>query len=67
MPSQNILMYLELIQNTQGTNDKKAILKDWYDSNKQQCIEVMNFLYNPNIVTNMSTKKIRKQSKFHPN
>lgn len=63
MPSQNILKYLELIQNTQGTNDKKAILKDWYNSNKQQCIEVMNFLYNPNIVANMSTKKIRKEFK----
>lgn len=60
MPSQNILMYLELIQKTQGTNDKKAILKEWYDTNSSQCIKVLNFLYNPNIVTNMSTKKIRK-------
>ncbi len=60
MPSQNILMYLELIQNTQGTNDKKAILKEWYDIDSSQCIKVMNFLYNPNITTNMSTKKIRK-------
>ena len=60
MPSQNILMYLELIQKTQGTNDKKAILKEWYNINSSQCISVMNFLYNPNIVTNMSTKKIKK-------
>ena len=55
-----ILDYLEAIKNTQGTNEKKNILQDWYNNNKQQCIRVMNFLYNPNIVTNMSTKKIRK-------
>lgn len=55
-----ILDYLEDIKNTQGTNEKKNILQDWYNNNKQQCIRVMNFLYNPNIVTNMSTKKIRK-------
>ncbi|WGH50198.1 putative ATP dependent DNA ligase domain protein [Fusobacterium phage vB_FnuS_FNU2] len=60
MPSQNILMYLELIQKTQGTNDKKALLQEWYDIDSSQCIKVMNFLYNPNIVTNMSTKKIKK-------
>lgn len=60
MSNELILDYLEDIKNTQGTNEKKNILQDWYNSNKQQCIRVMNFLYNPNIVTNMSTKKIRK-------
>ena len=60
MNNELILDYLEDIKNTQGTNEKKNILQDWYNSNKQQCIRVMNFLYNPNIVTNMSTKKIRK-------
>lgn len=60
MSNELILDYLEDIKNTQGTNEKKNILQDWYNSNKQQCIRVMNFLYNPNIVTNMSTKKIQK-------
>lgn len=60
MSNELILDYLENIKNTQGTNEKKNILQDWYNSNKQQCIRVMNFLYNPNIVTNMSTKKIKK-------
>lgn len=60
MSNKFILDYLGDIKNTQGTNEKKNILQDWYNSNKQQCIRVMNFLYNPNIVTNMSTKKIKK-------
>ena len=60
MSNELILDYLEDIKNTQGTNEKKNILQDWYNNNKQQCIRVMNFLYNPNIVTNMSTKKIKK-------
>lgn len=59
--SSNILDNLECIQNTQGTNNKKTKLKEWYKQDKDTCIKVMNFLYNPNVVTNMSTKKIRKE------
>ena len=51
---------LEKIKNIQGTNNKKELLKEWYNKDSKVCKEIMNFLYNPNIITNLSTKKIKK-------
>ena len=51
---------LEKIKNIQGTNNKKELLKEWYNKDSKVCKKIINFLYNPNIITNLSTKKIKK-------
>lgn len=56
-----VLNKLKEIADTQGTLAKKELLRKWYEENPHQVEVIMNYLYNPNIVVNMSNKKITKK------
>ena len=56
---QDIIKILNQIKNTSGRNDKEKILQDNKDN--EQLKKVLEFLFNPYIVTGISTKKISKK------
>lgn len=55
-----LLNILYTILNTQGTNAKKDLVKQWYEKDSQTCAYILKYLYDPNIKTNLSLKKINK-------
>lgn len=56
---ENVLRIIEEIEKTSGRNDKESILK----RNKENLLlqDILEFIYNPYIVTGLSSKKIRKK------
>lgn len=58
---QNIVHIFNQLINTSGRNDKERILRD--NKNNELFKFTLNFLYNPYILTGISTKKLNKKVK----
>lgn len=63
----NPLKKLELIKKESSTIKKVNIIKDWYNEDNKSCKVILNFLYDKNIKTNLSKKKINKQFELNIN
>lgn len=58
-----ILVAFDLLSKDSSKSGKEAILRDCMNANNKNFLEVLKFVYNPFIVTGISTKKINKKVK----